>query len=79
MGGTGSFSRQNRTLYIGKVREEATRDETNAVVRRHFGEWGDIERSQSGSQASHSFLMTDVAFDSLYLQSTSWRPEASPL
>ncbi|KAJ9093858.1 hypothetical protein QFC21_006231 [Naganishia friedmannii] len=42
MGGVGSFGRQNRTLYVGKMREGATKADTEEIVRRHFGEWGEI-------------------------------------
>ncbi|GAA5829271.1 hypothetical protein JCM3766R1_001042 [Sporobolomyces carnicolor] len=41
MGGVGSFNRQNRTLYIGRIRE--TRD-TAEAVEDHFSEFGEIER-----------------------------------
>ncbi|KWU44202.1 hypothetical protein RHOSPDRAFT_3697, partial [Rhodotorula sp. JG-1b] len=41
MGGVGSFSRQNRTLYIGRIKE--TRD-TPEIVEEHFSEFGEIER-----------------------------------
>lgn len=41
MGGVGSFTRQNRTLYIGRMKE--TRD-SEEVIERHFQEWGEIER-----------------------------------
>ncbi|KAK4050093.1 Pre-mRNA-splicing factor [Microbotryomycetes sp. JL201] len=41
MGGVGTFSRQNRTLYVGRITE--TRD-TADVVERHFEEFGEIER-----------------------------------
>jgi len=44
MGGVGSFSRQNRTLYVGKIREGASKADTEEIVRRHFGEWGEIVR-----------------------------------
>lgn len=44
MGGVGSFTRQNRTLYVGKMREGATKADTEEIVRRHFGEWGEIAR-----------------------------------
>lgn len=44
MGGVGSFSRQNRTLYIGRIKE--TRD-TPEIVEEHFSEFGEIERSES--------------------------------
>lgn len=43
MGGVGSFTRQNRTLYIGKLTE--TRD-TADVLEKHFEEFGEIERSK---------------------------------
>ncbi|KAJ9091003.1 hypothetical protein QFC19_009299 [Naganishia cerealis] len=42
MGGVGSFGRQNRTLYVGRMREGATKADTEEIVRRHFGEWGEI-------------------------------------
>ena len=45
MGGVGSFQRQNRTLYIGRIKETGTGPETEEVVRRHFKEWGEIEKS----------------------------------
>ncbi|GAA6044125.1 hypothetical protein JCM8097_004720 [Rhodosporidiobolus ruineniae] len=41
MGGVGSFNRQNRTLYIGKIKE--TRN-TAEDVEEHFSEFGEIER-----------------------------------
>jgi RNA recognition motif-containing protein len=41
MGGVGSFLRQNRTLYVGRVN---IRDDMEEVVYRHFTEWGEIER-----------------------------------
>ena len=45
MGGVGSFSRQNRTLYIGRVKETGPGPETEEIVIRHFKEWGAIEKS----------------------------------
>ena len=45
MGGVGSFQRQNRTLYVGRIKETGTGVETEEVVRRHFKEWGEIEKS----------------------------------
>lgn len=44
MGGVGSFTRQNRTLYVGKIKEGRNTAET---VENHFEEFGDIERSES--------------------------------
>lgn len=49
MGGVGSFQRQNRTLYIGRIKETGTGPETEEVVRRHFKEWGKIEKSELAS------------------------------
>ncbi|CDO69727.1 hypothetical protein BN946_scf184687.g12 [Trametes cinnabarina] len=45
MGGVGSFQRQNRTLYVGRIKETGTGPETEEVVRRHFKEWGEIEKT----------------------------------
>ncbi|KAF7336980.1 Pre-mRNA-splicing factor CWC2 [Mycena venus] len=47
MGGVGSFNRQNRTLYIGRIKETGNGLETEEVVMRHFKEWGQIERDNS--------------------------------
>ena len=47
MGGVGTFTRQNRTLYVGRIKETGVGTETEEVVRRHFKEWGDIEHSAS--------------------------------
>lgn len=44
MGGVGSFTRQNRTLYIGRIKENRNTAET---IERHFEEFGEIERSKS--------------------------------
>lgn len=41
MGGVGSFLRQNRTLYIGRIH---VTDDIEEIVARHFSEWGDVER-----------------------------------
>ncbi|KAJ7111976.1 hypothetical protein C8R44DRAFT_883008 [Mycena epipterygia] len=49
MGGVGSFNRQNRTLYIGRIKETGNGQETEEVVMRHFKEWGTIERDDSAS------------------------------
>lgn len=46
MGGVGSFSRQNLTLYVGRIKETGNGHETEAVVRRHFKDWGDIDRGK---------------------------------
>jgi len=44
MGGRGSFLRQNRTIYVGRI---TVTDHIEEVVARHFAEWGQIERSKS--------------------------------
>ncbi|KAJ9657334.1 Pre-mRNA-splicing factor [Neophaeococcomyces mojaviensis] len=41
MGGVGSFMRQNRTLYVGRIH---VTDDIEEVVARHFQEWGEIDR-----------------------------------
>ncbi|KZV98661.1 hypothetical protein EXIGLDRAFT_727378 [Exidia glandulosa HHB12029] len=43
MGGVGTFTRENRTLYVGRVKENGP-GETEEIVRRHFQEWGEIDR-----------------------------------
>lgn len=43
MGGVGSFLRQNRTLYIGRIHPTSDIEE---IVARHFQEWGRIERTR---------------------------------
>lgn len=46
MGGVGSFMRQNRTVYIGRIH---VTDDIEEIVARHFAEWGKIERSKYSS------------------------------
>ena len=41
MGGVGSFMRQNRTLYIGRIH---VTDDIEEIVARHFAEWGQVDR-----------------------------------
>ena len=43
MGGVGSFTRQNRTLYVGRIHVTSDIEE---VVARHFAEWGEVERTR---------------------------------
>jgi RNA recognition motif-containing protein len=40
MGGIGSFERQTRCLYVGGM---DINDHMELVIRKHFGEWGEIE------------------------------------
>ncbi|KZV90591.1 hypothetical protein EXIGLDRAFT_676863 [Exidia glandulosa HHB12029] len=44
MGGVGTFTRENRTLYVGRIKENGPGEETEEIVRRHFQEWGEIDR-----------------------------------
>ncbi|GAA5933520.1 hypothetical protein JCM1841_006341, partial [Sporobolomyces salmonicolor] len=53
MGGVGSFNRQNRTLYIGRIKE--TR-ETAEVIEEHFSEFGEIERIKILSNRGVAFV-----------------------
>lgn len=41
MGGVGSFMRQNRTIYVGRIHVS---EDIEEIVARHFAEWGQIER-----------------------------------
>ncbi|SPN97640.1 related to CWC2 - involved in mRNA splicing [Cephalotrichum gorgonifer] len=41
MGGVGSFTRQNRTIYVGRI---TVSDDIEEIVARHFAEWGQVER-----------------------------------
>ncbi|KAI1736221.1 RNA recognition domain-containing protein [Xylaria scruposa] len=41
MGGTGSFMRTNRTIYVGRIH---VTDDIEEIVSRHFAEWGQVER-----------------------------------
>jgi hypothetical protein len=43
MGGVGSFSRLNRTLYVGRIH---VTDDIEEIVSRHFQEWGQIDRQR---------------------------------
>ncbi|KZP11014.1 hypothetical protein FIBSPDRAFT_937710 [Athelia psychrophila] len=56
MGGVGSFNRQNRTLYVGRIKETGNGAETEEVVLRHFKEWGDIERVRVLQYRSVAFV-----------------------
>ena len=44
MGGNGSFSRNNRTLYIGNLAQlHPTQAENESMLRRHFEAFGELE------------------------------------
>ncbi|QNP99618.1 YALIA101S03e03202g1_1 [Yarrowia lipolytica] len=46
MGGIGSISRVNRTLYVGRIHvsDAAKAGALDEIVSRHFSEWGDVDR-----------------------------------
>ncbi|KAH9980475.1 hypothetical protein BJV74DRAFT_887824 [Russula compacta] len=56
MGGVGTFTRQNRTLYVGRIKETGAGPETEEVVRRHFKEWGDVEHIRVLQYRSVAFV-----------------------
>ncbi|KAF8501778.1 hypothetical protein F5888DRAFT_1675521 [Russula emetica] len=56
MGGVGTFTRQNRTLYVGRIKETGAGPETEVVVRRHFKEWGEIEHIRVLQYRSVAFV-----------------------
>jgi len=56
MGGVGSFNRQNRTLYIGRIKETGPGSETEEIVIRHFKEWGQIEKVRVLQHRSVAFV-----------------------
>ncbi|KAH0833192.1 hypothetical protein J3R83DRAFT_12221 [Lanmaoa asiatica] len=56
MGGVGSFNRQNRTLYVGRIKETGPGPETEEIVNRHFREWGEIERTRVLQYRSVAFV-----------------------
>lgn len=57
MGGVGSFMRQNRTVYVGRIH---VTDDIEEIVARHFAEWGPVERSKlpPNSDSRHDTNMT---------------------
>jgi len=56
MGGVGTFTRQNRTLYVGRIKETGAGPETEAVVKRHFKEWGEVEHIRVLQYRSVAFV-----------------------
>lgn len=50
MGGVGSFMRQNRTIYLGRI---FVSDDIEEIVARHAAEWGPIERLRVVSLLRH--------------------------
>lgn len=43
MGGVGSFMKQNRTIYVGRIH---VTDDIEEIVARHFAEWGEVDRTR---------------------------------
>ncbi|KAK2070758.1 hypothetical protein P8C59_005230 [Phyllachora maydis] len=59
MGGVGSFMRQNRTVYVGRIH---VTDDIEEIVARHFAEWGEIERTRVLNSRGVAFITyTNVA------------------
>lgn len=59
MGGVGSFMRQNRTLYVGRIH---VTDDIEEIVARHFQEWGQVDRIRVLNQRGVAFITyTNVA------------------
>ncbi|KIJ51530.1 hypothetical protein M422DRAFT_26938 [Sphaerobolus stellatus SS14] len=56
MGGVGTSTRHNRTLYVGRIKETGDGKETEEVVVRHFKEWGPIERVRVLQYRSVAFV-----------------------
>jgi hypothetical protein len=71
MGGHGSFLSDSRTLYVGHVSPESSQEE----VRRHFGEWGEIESAKVFAIRGFAFvayksrLCAEFAKEAMYGQS----------
>jgi RNA recognition motif-containing protein len=57
MGGVGSFMRQNRTIYVGRIH---VTDDIEEIVARHFAEWGQIERGKLKRNSNAKKLYTDA-------------------
>lgn len=53
MGGVGTFMRQNRTLYVGRIH---VTDDIEEVVARHFSEWGQVDRTRVLNQRGVAFV-----------------------
>ncbi|KAG8905191.1 Pre-mRNA-splicing factor [Tulasnella sp. 403] len=66
MGGVGSFSKQNKTIYVGRIKETGPGHETEEIVTRHFKEWGEIDRIRILQGRSVAFVTyvreTDAQF-----------------
>lgn len=78
MGGVGSFARQNRTLYVGRIKETGTGVETEEVVKRHFREWGEIEKSACHihSQSPNPNCITDLSSSGFSVRILQYRSVA---
>ncbi|KAI5998862.1 hypothetical protein EDD15DRAFT_2386674 [Pisolithus albus] len=66
MGGVGSFNRQNRTLYIGRIKETGPGPETEEIVIRHFREWGEIEKIRVLQYRSVAFVTYKSEFNAQF-------------
>lgn len=53
MGGVGSFLRQNKTIYVGRI---GGGEDMEEKISRHFSEWGDIERTRVLADRGMAFV-----------------------
>jgi len=72
MGGVGTFTRQNRTLYVGRIKEVGTGEETEETVRRHFKEWGEIEKSAFSFRPPVNWILIRVLVRVLQYRSVAF-------
>ncbi|KAK4179835.1 hypothetical protein QBC36DRAFT_321586 [Triangularia setosa] len=71
MGGVGSFSRQNRTIYVGRIHVS---DDIEEIVARHFAEWGPIERIRVLSNRGIAFVTyRDLANAEFAKEAMAWQ------
>ncbi|KAI8052020.1 hypothetical protein BDF22DRAFT_776845 [Syncephalis plumigaleata] len=68
MGGTGSFMRENHTLYIGRI---GRADDIEAMVRRHTEEFGEIEKNRLNAEFAKEALM-DQSMDNNEILNVRW-------
>ncbi|RKO93391.1 hypothetical protein BDK51DRAFT_5407, partial [Blyttiomyces helicus] len=53
MDGVGSFEKENKTLYVGRIQSPQNMD---AVVRKHFAEWGELQSVRTMEPRCVSFV-----------------------
>ena len=78
MGGVGSFSRVNRTIYVGRIHVS---DDIEEIVARHFAEWGQVERIRVLNTRGVAFITYTNEANAQFAKEVSSReyPRASGL